>query len=66
MQTSETLAAPPAVEASRWFAVSSLLGLIVLALFWELWFPARPSLWVVKVLPLCVPLVGLLKRRMYT
>lgn len=57
---------PPAVEATRWIAVASLLGLIVLGLVWELWLPARPSPWAVKVLPLCIPVAGLLKRRMYT
>jgi uncharacterized membrane protein len=57
---------PPVVEATRWAAVASLLGLIVLCLAWELWLPARPSLWVLKVLPLCIPVAGLLKRRMYT
>ncbi|MBC5784906.1 DUF2069 domain-containing protein [Ramlibacter sp. USB13] len=65
MQSTE-VAVPPAVEATRWVAVASVLGLIVLSLAWELWLPARPSLWVVKVLPLCVPVTGLLKRRMYT
>ena len=59
-------AVPPAVEATRWIAVASVLGLIALGLAWELWLPARPSLWVLKVLPLCVPVTGLLKRRMYT
>jgi uncharacterized membrane protein len=59
-------AVPRGVEATRWVAVACVLGLIVLSLAWELWLPARPSLWVVKVLPLCVPVVGLLKRRMYT
>jgi uncharacterized membrane protein len=57
---------PPGVEATRWIAVGSLLGLIVVCLAWELWLPARPSLWVLKVLPLCIPVAGLLKRRMYT
>jgi uncharacterized membrane protein len=66
MQTSQSIEVPPSVDAARWVAVASLLGLIVLALVWELWLPERPSLWVVKVLPLCVPLIGLLKRRMYT
>jgi uncharacterized membrane protein len=56
----------PGVEATRWIAVASLLGLILVNLAWELWLPARPSLWVVKVLPLCIPVAGLLKRRMYT
>jgi uncharacterized membrane protein len=65
MQHSEVVV-PPVVEATRWIAVASLLGLIVVGLVWELWLPARPSLWAVKVLPLCVPVAGLLKRRMYT
>jgi uncharacterized membrane protein len=65
MQSSE-INVPPAVEASRWIASGSALGLIVLGLVWELWLPARPSLWVIKVLPLCIPIAGLLKRRMYT
>ncbi len=59
-------AVPPVVEATRWLAVGSVLGLIVLGLAWELWIPTRPSLWVFKVLPLCIPVAGLLKRRMYT
>ena len=66
MQSSEAAAVPPLVETTRWIAVASLLGLIVLGLAWELWLPAKPSLWVLKVLPLCVPAAGLLKRRMYT
>jgi uncharacterized membrane protein len=60
---------PPAVEATRWVAVGSVLGLIALGLAWELWLaPLRPggSWLVLKVLPLCVPLAGLLRRRMYT
>ncbi len=50
-------------------AVGSLLGLIILGLAWELVLaPIRPggSLLALKVLPLCVPLAGLLKNRMYT
>ncbi|HEX7887842.1 MAG TPA: DUF2069 domain-containing protein [Ramlibacter sp.] len=69
MQSSEAVVVPRAVETTRWLAVGSLLGLIVLGLAWELWLaPLRPggSLWAVKVLPLCLPLPGLLKRRMYT
>jgi uncharacterized membrane protein len=65
MQSSEAVV-PPLVEATRWIAVASLLGMIVAGLAWELWLPARPSLWAVKVLPLCIPVAGLLKRRMYT
>ena len=58
-----------AVAATRWLAVGSLLGLIVLGLAWELWLaPLRPggSWLALKVLPLCVPLAGLLRNRMYT
>jgi uncharacterized membrane protein len=67
MQSPETaVIVPPAVEATRWVAVGSLLALIALQLAWHLWLPQRPSLWAVKALPLCVPLAGLLKRRMYT
>ncbi|AVP57396.1 DUF2069 domain-containing protein [Pulveribacter suum] len=57
------------VAATRWLAVSSLLGLIVLSLAWELWLaPLRPggSWLALKGLPLALPLAGLLKRRMYT
>jgi len=67
MQSSDTaVAVPPIVQATRWIAVGSLVGLILVELAWHLWLPARPSLWALKALPLCVPLAGLLKRRMYT
>ena len=59
----------PHVALTRRLAVGSLLGLIVLGLLWELWLaPVRPggSLLAIKVLPLCLPLAGLLKNRMYT
>lgn len=68
MQSSEPLVSP-AVEATRWVAVGSLLGLVVLGLAWELWLaPLRPggSWLALKVLPLCIPVAGLLRRRMYT
>lgn len=57
------------VNLTRWLAVGSLLGLIVLGLAWELWLaPLRPggSWWALKVLPLTIPVAGLLKNRMYT
>lgn len=50
-------------------AVASTLGLVILGLAWELWLaPVRPggSWLALKVLPLCLPLAGLLKNRMYT
>jgi uncharacterized membrane protein len=71
MQAPDSTLSPPsgAVAFTRWLAVGSLLGLIVLGLAWELWLaPLRPggSWLVLKVLPLCLPLAGLLRRRMYT
>lgn len=65
----ETPAAPPAVEATRWVAAGSVVGLILLGMAWELWLaPLRPggSWLVLKVLPLFVPLPGLARRRLYT
>ncbi|MEN9436247.1 MAG: hypothetical protein RIR09_902 [Pseudomonadota bacterium] len=59
----------PGVNAARWLAVGALLGLIVLSLGWELlWAPLRPggSWLALKALPLCIPLAGLLRKRMYT
>jgi uncharacterized membrane protein len=59
----------PAIEFTRWLGVASLLGLIGLGLAWELWLaPLRPggSWLVLKVLPLCLPVAGLLRHRMYT
>jgi uncharacterized membrane protein len=53
----------------RWLAVGSVVGLIILGLAWELVLaPIKPggSLLALKVLPLCFPLAGLLKNRMYT
>ena len=57
------------VSLTRTLAVGSLIGMIVLGLAWELWLaPLRPggSWLALKVLPLCIPLAGLLKNRMYT
>ncbi len=68
MQTEQKIASP-LVTATRTLAVGSLLALIVLGLSWELYLaPLRPggSWWALKVLPLCLPLAGLLKNRMYT
>jgi uncharacterized membrane protein len=57
----------PAVTWTRWAAVSSLLGLIVLGLAWELFLaPTGGGTLALKVLPLTLPLAGLLKNRMYT
>jgi uncharacterized membrane protein len=64
-----SISGPVSVSATRWLAVGSLVGLIVLGLAWEMWLaPLRPggSWLALKVLPLVVPLAGLLKNRMYT
>ena len=50
-------------------ASSSLLALILLSLLWELWLaPLHPggSWLVVKVIPLLLPVAGILKGRRYT
>jgi uncharacterized membrane protein len=55
------------VQLSRWVAVACTLGLILLGLLWELWLaPTGSGTLALKVLPLCIPLAGLLKNRMYT
>ncbi len=57
------------INLTRWLAVVTTIGLILLGLGWELiWAPVRPggSTLVLKVLPLCIPLAGLLRNRMYT
>ena len=67
--TSSSPAAPTSVAFTRWMAVASVLALIALGVAWELVLaPIRPggSWLALKVLPLCVPLAGLLKNRMYT
>lgn len=60
---------PPLANLARWVAVASLLALIALCLAWELFLaPLKPGgSWIaLKALPLCIPLAGLLKHRMYT
>ncbi len=50
-------------------AAASLIGLIFLSLAWELWLaPLRPggSWLVLKVLPLLLPLFGILRGNVYT
>ncbi len=61
--------APPstAVAATRAVAVASLLALVVLGLVWELWgAPTGRGTLALKVLPLLLPLPGLLRLRMRT
>ena len=60
-------ALPSAVAWTRAVAVASLLALIALGLAWELWLaPTGNRTLALKVLPLAIPLAGLLKNRMYT
>lgn len=61
--------APPVVNTSRWVALGCVLALIALGLLWELvWAPLRPggSWLALKVLPLCLPILGMYRHRMYT
>lgn len=62
-------ATTPDVAATRWVATASLIALIALCVAWELVLaPLRPGgTWLaIKALPLCIPLAGILKNRMYT
>jgi len=66
-------AAPPATAPDatllrvRALAAASLLALVVLGLAWELWLaPTGARSWSLKVLPLALGLVGVLKFRMFT
>lgn len=57
------------IDAIRWIAAASLFSLIVLGVLWEMVLaPIRPggSLLALKVLPLILPLAGVMKNRMYT
>ena len=66
---SSTPAQPPstAVAWTRIVAVGSLIALIVLGLAWELWLaPTGNRTLALKVVPLFLPLAGLLRNRMYT
>lgn len=69
MSSSPPVPLPAVVAWTRNLAVGSLIGLFVLGLAWELWLaPLRPggSWLALKVLPLLIPLAGLLRNRMYT
>jgi len=66
----EPAAAPPddaSLRGSRWLALASLLGLIVLGLAWELWLaPTGSGTLALKVVPLLAALPGLWLGRLYT
>jgi uncharacterized membrane protein len=63
-------AAPPVPGPIAWtrhLAVACVVGLIALGLAWELWLaPTGSGTLAIKVLPLFLPLPGLLRHRMYT
>ncbi|MEP7101934.1 MAG: DUF2069 domain-containing protein [Burkholderiales bacterium] len=60
-------ALPTSIAWTRVVAVGSLIALIVLGLAWELWLaPTGNRTLALKVLPLLLPLPGLLRKRMYT
>ena len=66
---SHTPAQTRRIAQLRILSLSLTLALIVLGLGWEwLWAPVRPggSTLVIKVLPLCLALAGLLKHKLYT
>lgn len=63
----EAFALPAAVRWSRALAVGSTLALIALGLAWELWLaPTGQGTLALKVLPLALPLPGLIRTRLYT
>ena len=60
-------ALPAPIAWTRAVAVGSVLALIALGLAWELWLaPTGNRTLALKVLPLLLPLPGLLRNRMYT
>lgn len=67
--TPEHHRAPARVQQLRALSLALLLALIVLGAGWELWWaPLRPggSVIFLKVVPLCLALMGLLRHRLYT
>ena len=64
---SAVAAADPMLERMRALAVACLLALIALGLVWELWLaPTGNRTLALKVVPLALALVGVLKFRMVT
>lgn len=57
------------IKTVHWLAIGSLCTLIAVCLSWELWLaPLRAggSWLALKALPLCLPLSGVLKGKIYT
>lgn len=67
MPAVHTATLPSPVFWTRAVAVASLVALIVLGLAWELWLaPTGRGTLALKVVPLAIPLAGLMRNRMYT
>lgn len=69
MTTAPALPRPRSAQTawSRTLALTSLIGLIVLGLVWELWgAPTGQRTLALKVVPLLLPLAGLWRDRLYT
>src|SRR5450755_4575402 len=63
----EAPALPFPLRRTRALAVGSAIALILLGLAWELWLaPTGRGTLAVKVLPLLLPLAGLIRMRLYT
>src|SRR5947209_19899070 len=64
----DDVAAPTAVvRRTRALAVAAAMALIVLGIAWELWLaPTGRGTLALKVLPLLLPLPGLVRLRLYT
>jgi uncharacterized membrane protein len=55
------------LRATRVLALGATLALIALGLAWELWLaPTGSGTLAIKVLPLLLPLAGLMRMRLYT
>jgi uncharacterized membrane protein len=63
----DAAASTAVARRTRALAVAATLALIVLGVAWELWLaPTGRGTLAIKVLPLLVPLPGLLRMRLYT
>ena len=63
----DAAASTAVVRGSRAMAVAATVALIVLGVAWELWLaPTGRGTLALKVLPLLLPLPGLLRMRLYT
>jgi uncharacterized membrane protein len=57
----------PQTRRARDMALASVLALVATGLAWELWLaPTGGGTWAVKVLPLLLCIVGLVRHRLYT